>query len=112
MSINPKDLPEVKREKINTVKREEFEVTDDKGKKHEVGQESFTEKEIDSVHLIKIAPMFYFCTDNNKIFMIPFTVQFSAAEFMQQIARMSYGLEGMLNDIQAKKAAKDKKPTK
>lgn len=90
------ELPEIKRERVSgTEHTAEFEEQVN-GKKVPMKEVSFTEKEIDSVHLTKIAPMFYFCTDNNKVLMIPFSMQFSPTEILKLAAGLAHNLERML----------------
>lgn len=105
-TINEKDLPQVKHERLPGTKVDMVKLTDSKGKQHDAREESFTEKEIPNTHLTQIAPMFYYCTDNNKILMIPFSVQFTVFEFLQLAAKMSGSLQDMLSTIEeAKKKA-------
>lgn len=101
MTNKPNGLPEVKRELVGEEKvGDEFEIKDSKGKGHKAQEVSRTEREIDSVHLVKIAPMYYFCTDNNKILMIPFSIQFSATEVLKHAAGLAQNLEKVLTEIQ------------
>lgn len=95
MSDDTQKLPGIKRERVGESKVREFEQEVD-GKTAPMKEETFTEKEIDSVHLVKIAPMFYFCTDNNKVLMIPFSVQFSPTEILKLAAGLAHNLEKML----------------
>jgi hypothetical protein len=92
-----KELPQVKHERIPGTKVETVKITDSQGKEHNAREETYTEKEIPNTHLTQIAPMFYYCTDNNKILMIPFSVQFTVFEFLKLAATMSGNLEEMLN---------------
>ncbi len=100
-NINKK-YPGVKREIVSEQVKGEYEISDSKGKKHPVKEVETTEKEIDSVHLVKIAPMFYFCTDNYKVLMIPFSIQFSVTEILQLCAKIAHGLEKMVSDVEKK----------
>ncbi len=105
-------LPEVKHERLPGTKVDMVTFKDSKGKEHPGREESFTEKEIPNTHLTQIAPMFYYCTDNNKILMIPFSVQFSVYEFLQLAAKMSGSLQDILNKTEeAKKEAEPEKKT-
>ncbi len=100
-------MPEVKREKVSTESVRKFKVTGSGGKQHEVQEEAFTEKEIEAVNLVKLAPLFYFCPDNNKIYNIPFSIQFTILEFSQLAAKMSFNLQELLKKInQAKRKGK------
>lgn len=101
-----KNLPEIKRERVPGTKVDMIKLTDSKGKQHDAREESFSEKEIPNTHLTQIAPMFYYCTDNNKILMIPFSIQFSVFEFLQLAAKMSGNLEDMLEKMKAEAEAK------
>lgn len=98
MSEQKKKLPDIKREKVAEEVTSEFQVEDSKGKLHDAKEVTYTEKEIDSVHLVKIAPMYYFCTDNNKVLMIPFSIQFSATEFLRNTAGAAIALEKFLEE--------------
>lgn len=100
--LNEKDLPQVKRERIPGTKVDMIKIKDSKGKEHDAREESFSEKEIPNTHLTQIAPMFYYCTDNNKILMIPFSIQFTVYEFLKQAATMSHNMEAILKDLQQK----------
>lgn len=93
-------LPEIKREIVSEeAVGEEFEIKDSKGKAHKAQEVSRTEKEIDSKNLVKIAPMFYFCKDNNKVLLIPFSIQFSATEILKLVAGLATNLEKQLQEI-------------
>lgn len=100
--LNEKNLPQVKRERIPGTKVDMIKIKDSKGKEHDAREESYSEKEIPNTHLTQIAPMFYYCTDNNKILMIPFSIQFTVYEFLKQAATMSHNMEAILKDLQAK----------
>lgn len=92
------ELPGVKREKVpGTEFEREFEQEVD-GKKVPMKEVGFAEKEIDSVHLVKIAPMFYFCPDNRKILLVPFSIQFSPTEILKLAAGLAHNLEKMLQE--------------
>ena len=96
------DTPQVKRERLPGTKVDMVTLTDSKGKKHAGREETFTEKEIPNTHLIQIAPMYYYCTDNNKILMIPFSIQFTIYEFLKQAATMSHNMEALIKDLEQK----------
>ena len=101
-----KNLPEVLREKVaGTEAQREF-TEKVNGKDVPMMEKSFAEKEIEMVHLEKIAPMFFYCSDNNKIVMIPFSVQFTVFEFLQLAAKMSGNLEQMLERMKPKEVGK------
>lgn len=95
---NTKKQPGIKYERVTDVKTRE--VTLPNGEK--VLEESFAEKEIDATNLVKIAPLYYFCPDNNKVYMIPFSIQFSITEFLQQCAQSATKLEKFLETIPQK----------
>lgn len=90
-------LPDIKREVVGTPTVKESTVKDSKGKDQPIKEVSTTEREIPNTHLTQIAPMFYYCTDNNKILMIPFSIQFSVTDFLKLAATMSRNLEKLLN---------------
>lgn len=102
-----KNLPEIKRERIPGSKRVEEFTENINGKEVPMKKKSYVEKEIDNVHLVKIAPMFYYCTDNNRILMIPFSIQFSVVEFLQLAASMATNLEERIAGLRT-----DRKPEK
>lgn len=97
--ISKDKLPEIKRETIGEEKVTEFKITDSKGKEHDAKHVEKTEKEIDSTNLVKIAPMFYFCPDNNKVLLIPFSIQFSATEILQLVAKLAHNLNKELEKV-------------
>jgi len=100
-----KHLPEIKRKKVEGTEHDrEFTETVD-GKEVPMKEVSFTEEEIENVHLVKIAPMFYYCTDNNRILMIPFSIQFSVVQFLQLAASMATNLEERIANLRT-----DRKP--
>lgn len=103
-------LPKIKYERVpGTTKIEELDATDkETGKTYPIKQENFTEKEIEDTHLVKIAPMTYFCTDNNKVLWIPFSIKFSVLEFLQQTAKMSTNLQALIDKIQEEANKRDK----
>jgi hypothetical protein len=102
--LNEKEMvnPEIKRERLPGDKVTKFKIKDSKGKKHAAKHVQFTEKEIDSVHLVKIAPMFFYCTDNNKILMIPFSIQFSVAETIKMAAQLAQNIKNFLEKEETK----------
>lgn len=51
------------------------------------------ETEIESTHLIKIAPLLYLCEDNNKVYLIPFTLEFSQQQFLEYVSKQAIALE-------------------
>ena len=83
---------EVKREEISRTPFTE-KIKDSKGKTKVLNGASVHELEIESVHLVKIAPMTFLCTDNNKILMIPFTIQFTQEQYLEHIATQSSALQ-------------------
>lgn len=103
--INKDELPKVKHERLPGTKVDMIKLTDSKGKAHDAREETFTEREIPNTHLTQIAPMFYYCTDNNKILMIPFSIQFTVFEFLQLAATMSGNLEAMIKKAKDEKTA-------
>ena len=101
------DMPGIKREEISSTVKSEFSLKDSKGKSHPVKEVEKVEKEIEARQLIKIAPLFYFCPDNYKVYMIPFTIQFSMTEILQLCAKIATNLEKMATEI--KKGSDEKK---
>ena len=93
-------MPGVKREIISSKVRSEFTMKDSKGKVHPVKEVEQTEKEIEATQLIKVAPLVYFCPDNYKVYLIPFTIQFSMTEILQLCAKIATNLEKMAEEIQ------------
>jgi hypothetical protein len=102
IKVKKEDLPQVKHERLPGTKVDMFKIEDSKGKPYDARQETFTEKEIPNTHLTQIAPLFYYCTDNNKILMIPVSIQFTTYEFLQLAAKMSGGLENIVKEMEEK----------
>lgn len=96
------DMPGIKREVVSSKVRSEFTMKDSKGKEHPVKEVEQTEKEIEARQLIKIAPLFYFSPDNYKVYLIPFTIQFSMTEILQLCAKIATNLEKMAEEISGK----------
>lgn len=92
-----KKMPEIKRERVSGEKVERFKIKDSKGVDHDAKKVSFTEKEIENTHLVKIAPLFYYCTDNNKVLMVPFTLQFSVEEVLRLCAGIATNIGSLMN---------------
>ena len=87
---------ETKREVISETPWKEkmkYKGADGKMKKKTVEGKDTIESEIETVHLVKIAPMVFLCIDNNKIVMIPFSIQFSQKEYLEHIAKQSVALQ-------------------
>lgn len=93
-------LPEIKREKVKGTEKTSVFSETIAGKKHNLKETTFYEKEIEAKHLIKIAPLYYFCPDNNKVYMVPLSIQFSAKEFMESLAKASTGLANILSELE------------
>lgn len=85
--------------KVTDTTKKQVRIKDDQGRHHNATEESFTEAEIDNTHLVKIAPMFYFCPDNNRVLMIPFSIQFSVLEMLKLAAGMAINLEDRIDVI-------------
>ena len=94
------DMPGIRREVVSTKVTGKFKVKDSKGKEHDAEEVTKVEKEIEAVTLQKIAPLFYFCPDNFKVYLIPFSIQFSMTEVLQLCAKIATNLERMATEIQ------------
>lgn len=90
-----KDNKEVIREQVGEKKDDVVEIDGQK-----VRGSVVQEKEIDIVHLKKIAPMWFYCSDNNKVVMVPFSIQFSMADFFKHCAEAATNMEKELEAIQ------------
>lgn len=95
------DMPGIRREMISKKVKSQFKIKDSKGKEHDVKEVEEIEKEIEARQLIKIAPLFYFCPDNYKVYLIPFTIQFSMTEILQLCAKIATNLEKMAEEIRS-----------
>lgn len=104
------EMPGIKREMISKKVKSEFTIKDSKGKEHPVREVEEIEKEIEARQLIKIAPLFYFCPDNYKVYLIPFTIQFSMTEILQLCAKIATNLEKMAEEIR-NQSKSDVKPS-
>lgn len=92
-------LPDIKYEKVGKSNIKEVELPN--GQKTQ--EETFTEKEIEVKNLVKIAPLYFFCPDNNKVLMIPFSIQFSVHEFLKSCATAATSMEDILDSIEKKR---------
>lgn len=90
---------EVKYQQVDDTKEEEVSVTDEKGKEHTARVKSFTEAEMEDLHLIKIAPMYYFSEESRKVLMIPFSLKMSVEEFLRQTAAQAVNFEKVITEI-------------
>jgi hypothetical protein len=50
-------------------------------------------------HLEKLAPLWYFCTDCGKIFMIPFTMQYSREQALEHLGGIVLSIRDKGSDI-------------
>lgn len=107
-------LPQIKHERIpGTTKTKKFTETDPKtGKKYKFKEERFVEKEIEAKTLIKIAPMFFICPDNNKVYMVPLTVQMSVMEALEMGAGVAKGVNDYLTAHDEKAGTRKSADTK
>lgn len=96
-----KDMPEVLRNPVTekTKFTETVEGKDYKG-------ESFTEAEIPANTMKRIAPLVYWSPDNNKVYLVPFTIQFEFGQFANLLAQMSVNLGTVIDEIQKSKVGK------
>jgi hypothetical protein len=98
-NIKGKGLPEVKRQQVGPMTKKFIRFTNSQGKKMKLKTKSYSEAEIPDIHLIKIAPMFYFSLDSNKVLMIPFTIKFSAEEFLKQTGAQAVNFKELMDTI-------------
>lgn len=88
------DVPEVLRQQVTETKIEESIIMDtETGKTHKVREEGYTEAEIESKNLVKIAPLLYYCPDNRKVLLIPFSIPFSLLEALKFFAEAAHNIE-------------------
>lgn len=53
----------------------------------------YTSKDCEHDHLIKVAPMWYVCKNCPKIFMVPFSLQFSYEDAITHLAKVAVGIK-------------------
>lgn len=94
-----KEELEIKRQQVDETKEEEVTITDEKGKEHKAKVKSYTEAEMEDLHLIKIAPMYYFSEESRKVIMIPFSLKMSVEEFLRQTAAQAVNFEKVIDEI-------------
>jgi hypothetical protein len=91
---------EIKRRQIGKAKEEPVEVISEKdGKKHKGTLKTFTEAEMEDLHLRKICPFYYFSEDSNKVLMIPFSLKMSVEEFLRQTAAQAVNFEKVIAEV-------------
>lgn len=49
---------------------------------------TYKSKNCEHIHLEKIAPLWYWCTDCGKIFMIPFSIQYSLEQAVESLGNI------------------------
>lgn len=91
-------IPEIKYEQVGEPTVEEI----DLGNGQTVEEETYTQKEIEATNLKKIAPMYYFCSDNNKVYFIPFSIQFSLSEALKNLATTAVNLQEVVAELNKK----------
>lgn len=100
---NNKNIPDPKYDRVSDSKISEETLPDGTP----IQTESFTEAEIEVKNLIKIAPLYFYCPDNDKILMIPFSIQFTMTEFLQNIAKAAGKTEEILQQVADARAKKE-----
>lgn len=96
---NTNDAPEILRQQVTETRIEESEITDtETGKTHKVREEGYTEAEIESKNLVKIAPLLYYCPDNRKVLLIPFSIPFSLLEALKFFAEAAHNIEVQIKE--------------
>lgn len=111
MSKKPNNIDEelkVKYQQVDDTKEEEISVTDEHGTEHKAKVKSFTEAEMEDLHLVKIAPMYYFSEESRKVIMIPFSLKMTVEEFLRQTAAQAINFEKVINDINERASARAK----
>ena len=93
-------MPGIKREVVSKKVTGKFKFKDSKGKEHDAEEVTTVEKEIEATTLIKIAPLFYFSPENYRVYLIPFTIQFSMTEILQLCAKIATNLERLAEEAQ------------
>lgn len=94
------DKFQVKRQQVTPNKDIPTTIKGADGRDHKATERQFTEAEVDDTHLVKIAPMFYFSPDSNRILLIPFSIKFTVFEILQLCARVAHNIETQLDTIQ------------
>lgn len=93
------DAPDILRQQVTDTVVEEIEITDtETGKTHTAREEGYSEAEIESKHLVKIAPLLYYCPDNRKVLLIPFSIPFSLLEALKFFAEAAHNIEVQIKD--------------
>lgn len=111
--IQSDDVPDILRERVTDTIVEESEITDTQtGKTHGVREEGYSEAEIESKHLVKIAPLLYYCPDNRKVLLIPFSIPFSLLEALKFFAEAAHNIEIQIKDENKKIKAEREKEAK
>ena len=73
---------------------------------------TYTSKDCDHDHLIKVAPMWYICKNCPKIFMVPFSLQFTYEDAIKHLAKVAIGIkerEKLIKANEKKLTSKEKK---
>lgn len=94
-----KVVPQVKYRQVSPLTKKFIRFKNSEGKKMKAKVKSFSEAEIEDVHLIKIAPMFYFSLDSNKVLMIPFSIKFTPEEFLKQTGAQAVNFKEIIETV-------------
>jgi len=98
-NTNDQEAPDILRQQVTETVVQESEITDtETGKTHKVREEGYSEAEIESTHLVKIAPLLYYCPDNRKVLLIPFSIPFSLLEALKFFAQAAHNIEVQIKE--------------
>lgn len=98
--------PKIKRRRMPGTTKEHIKIKDSKGKTHRAKVKRYTEAEIEDKTLHKIAPMYFFSEESNKVLMIPFSIKMTPEEFTKQTAAQAVNFQKVIERIN-KKAKKN-----
>lgn len=103
-------------ETVGKSKKINEKIKDSKGKEHDASYQQYTEKMPDNKHLVKFAPKFYYCPDNNMVFEVVLSVQYTWQQFLEQTAKQAVNVDQVIKEghefKQSWKAAQEAKEAK
>lgn len=85
-------------ETVGKSKKINEKIKDSKGKEHDASYQQYTEKMPDNKHLVKFAPKFYYCPDNNMVFEVILSVQYTWQQFLEQTAKQAVNVDEVIKE--------------
>lgn len=74
-----------------------------KGKKTaQMSGHTYSEREVEDIHLTKIAPMAFVSEESNMVLLVPFTIKYTPQEFAEWLAKCSTALYSHFNESEGK----------